>query len=490
MKRRAALLLLLPGLALAQWVPPSSGGGAGTGSCLAGNYVTAVNPGVPTCAQVQWGQLGAVPGTFPPSSHQHAGGDVTSAVANATNASNATGIAAGTVVPSDLAGTAVDTQCPAKTTGLDTWTWTACGGGGGAPATATYITQTADAGLSAEQALSALGTGLLKSTTGTGVLSIAVAGDLPGGPYEPAGTFSGVGACGANTWASTLSDSVAPTCTQPAFSNLSGSAAVSQLPDATTLAKGIVQLAGDLGGTAASPSVSDDSHAHTGTTISALDAGDTTTGTFAAARIPAATSSAVGGVIVPAADCNAATTAKVLYTSSSNTFSCGTDQTGGGGGAGTKTMLTAAWASSATANTLGIIGTGATPLTSPTISANTGFGAYCRISTTRPATTNGPRYGVTASQTLTRLGVKADVGLAGTAPTSTYNLQRLTAVTAGTCTSGCTSAITTGTLAQVLEDEIRITGVMGATQGTVSLQMAPSAGAANTAQAGSFCIWY
>jgi len=50
------------------------------------------------------------------------------------------------------------------------------GGGGGAPTTATYITQTADAGLSAEQALSALATGLVKVTTGTGVLSTAVAG--------------------------------------------------------------------------------------------------------------------------------------------------------------------------------------------------------------------------------------------------------------------------------------------------------------------------
>lgn len=50
------------------------------------------------------------------------------------------------------------------------------GGGSGAPTGATYIVQTPDAGLSAEQALSVLGTGLVKNTTGTGVLSIAVAG--------------------------------------------------------------------------------------------------------------------------------------------------------------------------------------------------------------------------------------------------------------------------------------------------------------------------
>ncbi len=50
----------------------------------------------------------------------------------------------------------------------------------GAPSTATYITQTPNAGLSSEQALSALATGILKSTTATGVLSIATGADLPG----------------------------------------------------------------------------------------------------------------------------------------------------------------------------------------------------------------------------------------------------------------------------------------------------------------------
>ena len=47
--------------------------------------------------------------------------------------------------------------------------------GGGAPTSATYITQTADGTLSNEQALSSLSTGLVKVTTGTGVLSTASA---------------------------------------------------------------------------------------------------------------------------------------------------------------------------------------------------------------------------------------------------------------------------------------------------------------------------
>jgi hypothetical protein len=46
------------------------------------------------------------------------------------------------------------------------------GGGGGAPTTSTYITEVAEAGLSAEFALGSLGTGLLKNTTTTGVPSI------------------------------------------------------------------------------------------------------------------------------------------------------------------------------------------------------------------------------------------------------------------------------------------------------------------------------
>lgn len=46
--------------------------------------------------------------------------------------------------------------------------------GGGAPTDATYITQTANGTLTAEQALGTLSTGILKSTTTTGVVSIAV----------------------------------------------------------------------------------------------------------------------------------------------------------------------------------------------------------------------------------------------------------------------------------------------------------------------------
>lgn len=50
-----------------------------------------------------------------------------------------------------------------------------------APIGSKYIVQTPDATLTNEQALSALATGILKNTTTTGILSIAVASDLPSG---------------------------------------------------------------------------------------------------------------------------------------------------------------------------------------------------------------------------------------------------------------------------------------------------------------------
>jgi len=45
------------------------------------------------------------------------------------------------------------------------------GGGGGAPIDATYITQTPNASLTNEQAISALASGLLQGTTGTGIIT-------------------------------------------------------------------------------------------------------------------------------------------------------------------------------------------------------------------------------------------------------------------------------------------------------------------------------
>lgn len=52
---------------------------------------------------------------------------------------------------------------------------------------------------------------------------------------ELTSNYSGVGACGANTFASTLNDNGAPTCTQPSFANLSGAATDAQVPNTITI---------------------------------------------------------------------------------------------------------------------------------------------------------------------------------------------------------------------------------------------------------------
>lgn len=69
---------------------------------------------------------------------------------------------------------------------------------GGAPTDATYITQTCHATLSAEQCLSVLATGILKSTTTTGVVSIATAGTDYVAPAGNVATATALAANGAN----------------------------------------------------------------------------------------------------------------------------------------------------------------------------------------------------------------------------------------------------------------------------------------------------
>lgn len=113
-----------------------------------------------------------------------------------------------------------------------------------------FITKTASTGLSNEFALGSLANGLLVNTTTTGIPTIKGSNtctnqfprsDNASGTWtcasvadaDLASNYSGVGACGANQWASTLNDNGAPTCTQPAFTNISGNVAVSQLNSGT-----------------------------------------------------------------------------------------------------------------------------------------------------------------------------------------------------------------------------------------------------------------
>ena len=170
-----------------------SGGGAGVGGCATNQFVTAINSGAsPTCAQPAFSNLYG-----------------TAAVAQlpmATAASQGILQLAG-----DLAGNAATPTV----TGLQ-----------GNPVSATTP--------GSNQVLQWNGTQWAPST-------------LPAG--------AGIGACAANQFVSAIYNGVAPTCLQPAFSNLSGAASASQLPSASSAAQGILQLSGDLGGNPTSPQI-------------------------------------------------------------------------------------------------------------------------------------------------------------------------------------------------------------------------------------------
>jgi hypothetical protein len=117
-------------------------------------------------------------------------------------------------------------------------------------------------------------------------------------------------ACTAGQYVSDIAADGALTCGTPAGTYV--------LPDATSSVTGGVRLTGDLGGTATSPTVVDDSHAHTGATISGLDTGDVTTGTLGQAR-----GGTGSGVLTCAAD--------ERLTSNGTTYSCSTLPASSGG---------------------------------------------------------------------------------------------------------------------------------------------------------------
>lgn len=83
-------------------------------------------------------------------------------------------------------------------------------------ANAFIVQGTSDAGLSGAQFLGALATGIVKNTTSTGVLSIAVAGDFPTLNQNTTGTAAALtnnpSDCGSNTYATTIAANGNLTC--------------------------------------------------------------------------------------------------------------------------------------------------------------------------------------------------------------------------------------------------------------------------------------
>ncbi|MGH9433462.1 MAG: hypothetical protein ACRD3T_18170 [Terriglobia bacterium] len=93
------------------------------------------------------------------------------------------------------------------------------------------------------------------STVVTGATAISTISDARTIFMAGGSSGAGAGACSTSQFVTAVNNGSAPTCTQPAFSNLSGTAASSQLPGATTTTPGTIQLAGDLSGAASTPKV-------------------------------------------------------------------------------------------------------------------------------------------------------------------------------------------------------------------------------------------
>jgi len=161
---------------------------------------------------------------------------------------------------SQLAGTASAAQIPAATAdcaagmfakGIDAGMVLDCATPAGGAASNSFETWSTPAGTSpvADSATDTItltaGTGMtITGSAGTDTVAFGLSGITDA---SLASNYSGVGACAANSWASTLNDNAAPTCTQPAFSNISGSVTDAQVPDGitVTLAATATALAAD-----------------------------------------------------------------------------------------------------------------------------------------------------------------------------------------------------------------------------------------------------
>jgi Repeat of unknown function (DUF5907) len=270
------------------WTPANPAAAAGLGSCAANQYVTATTSGAPTCAQPAFNDL----------SGTASAAQLPAASASAQGALQLVGDLGGTASAPQVAsiqGTPVASMAPAANQVLTyngaSWipATPVTGAGLGSCAANQYVIATTSgtptcaqptfSGLSGTASAAQLPTA---GASAPGVLQLA--GDLGGtaaipkvasiqgtpvAPTAPTSnqvltyngtswtpatpvTGAGLGSCAANQYV-TATTSGAPTCAQPAFSGLSGAVNAAQLPAATSSAQGALELAGDLGGTAAAP---------------------------------------------------------------------------------------------------------------------------------------------------------------------------------------------------------------------------------------------
>lgn len=277
---------------------------------------------------------------------------------------------------------------------------------------------------------------------------------------EASGTFSGVGACGSNQWASTLNDGAAPTCTQPGFSSLSGAATDAQVPNNITVDLATTATTANAGDSATSFFPSGTVEVNRGGTGAAPGADDQV-------LISDSTSAATWRAVN---DCQGAGKA-LTYTASSNTWGCNTISGGGGGGPLIARKTADQQSTSATfADVTGL---------TFSISANTAYSLTCELSYLSAAAT-------TALQ----------VSLNGpSSPTAVrFTVQTATSATASHFASQNTyDANTNPANALTTALPVRVTGTVenGANAGTLALRMRTEIAASGvTIQRGSWCALY
>lgn len=169
--------------------------------------------------------------------------------------------------------------------------------------------------------------------------------------------------------------------------------------------------------------------------------------------------------------CSGATTEKLLYNSSTNAFSCGTDQTGGGGGA-TYVVATADTASTASTAYQNITGL------SWSLSASTRYDIECKILYSASATTIGLGIGWT--------------GPASPTFTTGQMIAGLTTATVGgtTVVGNDTGAVTTASVATT-NNHAEFEGFWsnGANAGTLQMRFKPETATASgiVIKTGSWC---
>jgi hypothetical protein len=278
-------------------------------------------------------------------------------------------------------------------------------GASGAPSDATYIVQTANAGLSAEQAMGALGSGLVLNTTTTGVQSIYAGSTCSAGQYANATNASGALTCAAVT-GSQVSGAVA---TADALSSNPTDCGANLYATAIA-ANGNLTCAGVTGGqvtgavataTALASNPADCSAGQYATTIAAN--GDLTCAGVTGGQVTGAVATATALAANPA-DCGANAFATTI--AANGDLTCAQPSFTNLSGSATVAQGAYPWTTVTVANDVtDNTSAGATNITGLTFSpaASTNYRMRCYLVTDAAAATTGVQVGITGPAAATQL---------------------------------------------------------------------------------------